>query len=304
MKRILLTALLALSLGAPCWAEDKLVDQLDRISYTVRNDRSSGSGVAFTRKVGDHAITLIHTAGHCIDNLRKVREIIDANGNKKTVVEYGDAHIVREFYQDGRRIGETKLDAKVLKCSESENGEDLAILQIRQKDFLPEDASVVFYDGEIPGRSTELYHVGSMLGEPNSLTTGIVSQVGRVLDLGANGKTFDQCECTTMPGSSGGGIFLKSDGRCIGLLVRGAGEGFGLFVPVRRMREWARSAKVEWAFDRNVPMPSEEDLAKLPIEDSSVNGSSKTSDADREFPFLIAEPKQSLDPRVFSPCPK
>jgi hypothetical protein len=290
---------LLLSCSGLC-AEDKLVDQLDRISYTVKNDRSTGSGVAFTRKVGNHSITLIHTAGHCIDDLRKVREIIDASGNKKQVVEYDDAHIVREFYQDGRRIGETRLDAKVLKCSESENGEDLAILQIRQKDFLPTDASVVFYDGEIPGRGTELYHVGSMLGEPNSLTTGIISQVGRVLDLGANGKTFDQCECTTMPGSSGGGIFLKSDGRCVGLLVRGGGEGFGLFVPVRRMREWAKASGVEWAMDQNAPMPSDEELAKLPIEDSAVQPSKSESDCEREFPILL----RIEEPKFFPQCPE
>jgi hypothetical protein len=62
-------------------------------------------------------------------------------------------------------------------------------------------------------------------------------------------------------------VYLNSDGRLIGLLVRGAPGGFGLIVPVRRMEEWAKKAKVEWAIRDDVSLPSEEDLDKLPMED-------------------------------------
>ena len=51
------------------------------------------------------------------------------------------------------------------------------------------------------------------------------------------------------------------------MLVRGAGEGFNLIVPIRRMHRWAKSAGVEWAIDPKVDLPSDEELAKLPIED-------------------------------------
>ncbi|HAT67623.1 MAG TPA: hypothetical protein DCS66_24005, partial [Flavobacteriaceae bacterium] len=59
---------------------------------------------------------------------------------------------------------------------------------------------------------TELYHVGSLLGQTgsNSMTRGIVSQVGRVLNLGSgDGTVFDQTTVTAFPGSSGGGVFLS-----------------------------------------------------------------------------------------------
>ena len=42
-----------------------------------------------------------------------------------------------------------------------------------------------------------------------------------------NKRIFDQTTCVAFPGSSGGGVFLKRDDpRYVGMLVRGAGEGF------------------------------------------------------------------------------
>ncbi len=43
-----------------------------------------------------------------------------------------------------------------------------------------------------------------------------------------------------------------------------------MIVPIRRMREWAEQADVLWAIDPSVPMPSEEELDKLPVEDIGV----------------------------------
>src|SRR5690606_10021469 len=112
---------------------------------------------------------------HVVDNLRSTREVIH-NGSKKTVVEFKDAEIVQEFREDGRRIGEIVLDAKVLRYSDAEHGEDLALLEIRKKNFT--QSTVVFYEGETPEIGTELFHVGSLLGQmgSNSLTTGVISQ--------------------------------------------------------------------------------------------------------------------------------
>jgi hypothetical protein len=64
-------------------------------------------------------------------------------------------------------------------------------------------------------------------------------------------------------------VYLKSDGRLIGLLVRGAPGGFSLIVPVRRMEAWAKKAHVEWAIRDEVPVPGQKELEKLPLEDES-----------------------------------
>jgi hypothetical protein len=91
-----------------------------------------------------------------------------------------------------------------------------------------------------------------------------------VLNLGANGVIFDQTTVTAFPGSSGGGVFLKGDGRYVGMLVRGAGEQFNFTVPVRRLVSWADKVGVKWAVDETVPVPSLEDLYKIKIEDTGV----------------------------------
>ena len=71
--------------------------------------------------------------------------------------------------------------------------------------------NILFYPSNDPiPVGTELYHVGSLLGQvgSNSMTRGIMSKVGRVLELGTgDGVVFDQTSAPAFPGSSGGGIF-------------------------------------------------------------------------------------------------
>ena len=157
-----------------------------------------------------------------------------------------------------------------------------------------------FYSGSgVPvSIGTELYHVGSLLGQTgsNSMTRGIVSQVGRVLSLGTgDGTVFDQTTVTAFPGSSGGGVFLSERsgdkaGQYMGMLVRGAGETFNLIVPVRRMRSWAVKQDILWAIDSGKEVPDMKDILTLPVEGpkskSSSDKKSFTPDAVK-FPTLI-----------------
>lgn len=295
MRSLLLALAATAMLAMPARASDPLIQKLQDISVTIKAGDGQGSGTMFTRKVGTDLVTYVWTAGHVVDSLRKVRTVI-INGSPKVVVEFTDAQIVQEFRENGRRIGEAVFEARVLRFSDAEQGEDLAVLEVRKRNFVPVTTTASFYNGEIPAIGTELFHVGSLLGQfgSNSLTTGVVSQIGRVLDLGANGVVFDQTTVTAFPGSSGGGVYLKNDGQYIGMLVRGAGEQFNLIVPVRRLRAWAQTAKVEWAMDASVPMPSAKELAKLPIEDAGVqfeknyeSSSSKAKKMLAEFPYLL-----------------
>ena len=156
--------------------------------------------------------------------------------------------------------------------------------------------TVTFYlNKEIPPLGEDLLHVGSLLGQmgANSMTDGIYSQHGRLIKS-LNKHVFDQTTCTAFPGSSGGGVYLKSDARYVGMLVRGAGEGFNLIVPVRRMQDYCEKHKIMWALDRNVAMPSESDLKKLPIEhepkskeDKEDNETADHPDAEKMFPFML-----------------
>lgn len=239
---------------------------LQDISVTIVTNSGEGSGVIKSKK-DEHGniVNFVWTAAHVVDSLRSVRHVIDPRtGTSRQIVEFQDAFVVKDIKQNGRSVGKLKLAAEVVRYSDSETGHDLALLRIRKNGFIK--TSVVFFVGkEIPPIGVDLFHVGSLLGQmgSNSMTTGIMSQQGRLIRNNKN--VFDQTTCPGFPGSSGGGVYL-TDGRYVGMLVRGAGETFNLIVPVRRMLKWAHTANIDWAIT-DAPMPTDEGMLKLPIED-------------------------------------
>ena len=277
---------------------------LQEISVTIvsENDysRGEGSGVIFTRKnAKGNLVNYVWTAAHVIDNLRRERKVI-ANGSPKTIVEFKDAKIVKVIRQDGRSVGTLEMDAEVIKYSDATDGHDLALLRIRKRDFIK--GTVVFHLGtEIPKLGTDLWHVGSLLGQmgSNSMTDGIYSQTGRVIKS-LNKHVFDQTTVAAFPGSSGGGVYLKTDRKYIGMLVRGAGETFNLIVPVRRMQIWCTENKIEWALDPKVAMPSEAEMKKISVEDVGADFSEKNEEekakrlkqSHQDFPFWYKNQKK------------
>jgi S1-C subfamily serine protease len=256
-------ALVLMLVASPCLADQKVVQKLQDASVTIKANGGEGSGVIITRNVDGQSLNFVWTAAHVVDSLRKERQTVDpATGQKKTVIEFDDAQIVKEITESGRRVGELKMDARVIRYSNADTGQDLALLLIRKRDFVP-DAGIKFTEQEIVPIGAELYHVGSLLGQmgANSLTRGVMSQVGRVyLD-----RVYDQTTVTAFPGSSGGGVF-DEEGNYVGMLVRGAGEGFNLIVPARRMREYAKEAGIEFALDEKAEVPHLKDLIKSPVE--------------------------------------
>ncbi len=296
-----MSLILGFTLTTSLFAAEKkqsTAEHLQNVSVTIRSESGysagEGSGVIFTRKDSKgNLVNFVWTAAHVIDNLRSERKIL-VRGTPKTLVEFKDPVIIKEIRQDGRTVGRLQMDAEVLKYSESEDGHDLALLRVRKYNFVT--GSVRFYlDKEIPALGTDLLHVGSLLGQfgANSMTDGIYSQHGRVIKS-LNKRIFDQTTCVAFPGSSGGGVFLKGEdnARYVGMLVRGAGEGFNLIVPVRRMVEYCEKHKIMWAIDEKVAMPSEEDLKKMPIENTpkekkESEEEEKKEATKKEFPFMI-----------------
>lgn len=280
-------------------AADNTAQYLQDISVTINAENSQGSGVIITRelklKKDDESkakVNFIWTAAHVVDHLRKVRTVVDpASGTEKKVIEFGPVKIVKELTENGRKVGETKMEAKVIKYSDADSGHDLALLMLYKRNFV--DVNTKFYlDEEIPSIGTPLFHVGSLLGQSgsNSMTTGIISQIGRVLNFtGTQDIVFDQTTVTAFPGSSGGGVFLASDSRYIGMLVRGAGETFNLIVPARRMQEFAKKNKLEWALDESEKLPSLEEILEQPIEQAKTTSNAKLNDKPdaKNFPTLL-----------------
>mgnify|MGYP001167929977 CR=1 FL=1 len=307
MKKLILITTTLLFACFPVGAADKsktTADHLQDVSVTIRAEgdfsNGEGSGVIFSRKDADgNTVNFVWTAAHVIDNLRKTRKTV-VNGTPKTIVEFKDPMVVKEIREGGRTVGRLQMDAEVLKYSDADDGHDLALLRVRKLNFVTD--TVTFHlDKEIPKLGTDLLHVGSLLGQmgANSMTDGIYSQHGRLIKS-LNKFVFDQTTCTAFPGSSGGGVYLKSDAKYIGMLVRGAGEGFNLIVPVRRMVDYCEKHDIMWALDPKVKMPAQDELNKMPIEHSpkekKEEDSAEKKAAKKEFPFMIRiYPKPTKD---------
>ncbi len=292
---LLLMCTVSFSSASSVKERKKVAQHLQNISVTIKSkngyNSSEGSGVLVVRKIGDDEVTFVWTAAHVVDNLREVREVITESGSPRKVVEFKDAQIVREMVESGRRVGEIKMDARVIKYSNANTGHDLALLMVRAKNYGKDSGTFYLNDDDpIIPIGTNLYHVGSLLGQmgANSMTTGIVSQIGRTMDK----MEYDQTTVTAFPGSSGGGVFL-TDGKYIGMLVRGAGEGFNLIVPIRRMLSWAEKNEILWALDAGVEMPSLDEIDEISVEDSGLSKKKRDDDDEeidetkRNFPFLI-----------------
>ena len=269
--RYLILVLFA-SFSASARAED-VSGYLQSISVTVTAKGGAGSGVVFTREVKDgdktKKVNFVWTAAHVLESLRSIRTFVDSEGHVKKTVEFQDAEIKKKIMEGGRTMGQLALDAKVVKYSDAKTGEDLALLMIRKADFV-QDSLKFYVDDEGKGLplGSQLFHVGSLLGEDgsNSMTTGIMSQVGRTVSLSGGPKVlFDQTTVTAFPGSSGGGVF-STDGRYTGMLVRGAGETFNLIVPVRRIKKWAEKENLLWAMDPSAKAPSMDEIDKISVE--------------------------------------
>jgi len=297
--KTLASLILGLTLVTTSFGAEKkqsTAEHLQNVSVTIRSEgqfsAGEGSGVIFTRKDSKgNLVNFVWTAGHVIDNLRKTRTTL-VEGKPKTIVEFKDPMVVKEIRQNGRTVGRLQMDAEVLKYSDADDGHDLALLRVRKLNFVTD--TVTFYlDKNIPPLGEDLLHVGSLLGQmgANSMTDGIYSQHGRLIKS-LNKHVFDQTTVTAFPGSSGGGVYLKKDARYVGMLVRGAGEGFNLIVPVRRMINYCEKHKIMWALDKDVPMPSDEELKELPIEHAPevkkvTEDTADEAETKKMFPFML-----------------
>lgn len=242
-------------------------------SVCVVGATTTGSGVVFKNKEA----SFVWTAAHVLADLQDVQTVINPRtGLGKIEIHYRDVLLVQPVFQNGRQVGETHRLASILRFSDRRRGgEDLALLGVYQKGF--GTRSVSFLGASVvPAPGEPLWHVGSMMGRvgANSLTEGVFSNAGRLEHNGTdNPKVFDQVTVPAIGGSSGGGVFLKKNGECIGLLTQGLGRGVetvNLVVPARRIRQFAERTRCEWAIDAKVPLPSETELREWPVTDRSL----------------------------------
>jgi len=233
--------------------------KLQEIAVTVKTPRGTGSGTMVQRMIDGRVRTFVWTAAHVVASLRSEED---------GVVTFGEPTILVETWFAGEMTESKEYACKVIRYSDADNGHDLALLAVKEPNVFPLSRSADFMrEGWIPEISVELCHCGSLLGEvgTNSYTTGVLSKVGRMLE--GLPYAFDQITVVTFPGSSGGGVHLRKDGRYVGMLVRGhRTQGFNLMVPVRAMYEWAREVDCLWALDDSQNVPSLYEINTAPVE--------------------------------------
>jgi len=245
--------------------QPSLGELLQTVAVTIRAGKAHGSGVVFLKEDSEGNInTFILTAAHVVDGLRKQGPVLAPDGTTRQGVTFTDASIIRILVENGRKIGQIEIYGKIIRYSPIKGGEDLALLWVRSPNVF--NLSAKLYDG-IPPLGTELYHVGSMRGMigANSLTDGILSQQGRILD----DTVFDQTTVTAEPGSSGGLVASKQNGQIVGLLTQGIGQTFNFIVPARRIRTWSERVEVDWLFT-DADMPKLEEVFAHQVDDNRL----------------------------------
>lgn len=153
---------------------------------------------------------------------------------------------VAEYHKD--RIEYVAAEVRVVAVGDQGRDEDLALLEIKDPVDLFKRSAITFSEKSKPLIGTRLFHIGNHLvpNYPFTLVSGMITNRNGLDDIG----TVDVLSFPIRGGASGGGVFLQSNGRCIGILVsRIADFGFtpGLYVPVRKMRIFAKRHKIEYA---------------------------------------------------------
>jgi len=184
----------------------------------VGEDAPSADALLGLRRTGGSGVILssdgfIVTNLHVIENARRVQVLLP-----RPTPESGSSIL--------RRRGEA-LEAKIVGRDDET---DLAVLKIEEKN-LP---ALTLGDSDSLKQGQLVFAFGSPLGLENSVSMGIVSAVGRQLELD-DPMVYIQTDAPINPGNSGGPL-VDTEGRVVGIntliLSQGGGnEGLGFAAP-------------------------------------------------------------------------
>jgi S1-C subfamily serine protease len=174
-------------------------------------------------------------------NLAEMRRVQVPAGTGSGFIWDNAGHIVTNFHVvSGARAAKvtlsdhTTLDAELTGVAPTQ---DIAVLRIHA----PASKMIPISIGSSKDLQVgqKVFAIGDPFGLDQTLTSGIVSALGRTIEAGPNGQTLDhviQTDAAINPGNSGGPL-LDSAGRLIGMNTAiyspsGSNAGIGFAIPV------------------------------------------------------------------------
>lgn len=221
-----------LSKADEAWGIDAINDYIDKANVLVGDpdvDFCSGTVISIKNR-------FVLTANHCVEDRvsREEKEFVDpitGEITKKTIEKRLDLVVSKNIVKDYEVVSRQSFTAKIW-ARDKDN--DVAILQIVDKDYVPVYAATLAPDDYKLKRGETIYVIGNPGVEfDNSLTKGIVSSTERSLDFGGGKKLkVFQIDAVAIGGNSGGSV-LNEKGQIVGTLDAGLrGAGINFVVPI------------------------------------------------------------------------
>ena len=238
-------------------AEEQRLDRIEQMvdsGVKVRYSGGHGSGVLFVR--GDEVYVL--TAAHVIEDRQPrggpfgffpqamVPEVVQPKRS------YGKSTIW--IHRHRQSVDVYATDVYTAEVIAVDGPADAAILRV--KNVTPENfpgldggADFDLRDNKLLRKGMKTIHVGNFHDSIEAVTEGVIANPQQPLKYGSPPlPKFRVIQVTNMiaPGSSGGGMYLEGNGKCIGIVVRTTWvPGDSLVIPVYQIDQWLNGVSDE-----------------------------------------------------------
>ncbi len=239
--------------------EEQRLDRIEQMvdcGVKVLYQNGHGSGVLFVRGEEVYVITAAHvivdrnSRGGPFGFLPQAM-IPDIVQTEKT---YGTRPIW--IHRHRQSVDVYATDVYIAEIVAVDAHADAAILRVKNvtpENFPGLDGGAVFdlRNNKLLRRGMKTIHVGNFHDSIEAVTEGVIANPQQPLEHGSGPlPEFRVIQVTNMiaPGSSGGGMYLEGNGKCIGIVVRTTWmPGDSLVIPIYQIDQWLNGVSEELA---------------------------------------------------------
>lgn len=255
MKLTTIIAALALTAtSALAWDVEDLNDHIEQTNFIVGN-HCSGTLISVEHR-------LVLTNEHCTSKYVRTRneKVVSDKGVVSDVkVQYfDDVPVSQKVYKDHKLVSQSSYIGDLV---DFEAETDLSLIQLRIEN-LPHTREAEFFTGDRVYRGEVAYAIGNPMMLDASVTKGIVSNVNRLIRVGADERAYYQMDAGIVGGSSGGSLY-NENGLLIGVPAAAArGTSVGLSIPYTVVQSFLKENCYEELWDETATSFEECSLKK------------------------------------------